>query len=158
MLRISLLRYVEVIDKSRKNGKRLKRYHNILIQLKGIGSPGNRPKLFSIGPEANRIRTVSGKKHHGIGMVLQQLFQPFNPALHLGRGVAGNINQQNGFRCLSAGRLHLIVNSPDILIIKVLERQQCLPVVRIQGKEFRKLQYHPACLIHIRPEKLQAKG
>ncbi len=157
-LRIPLFLDIEVIDKAGEFSQCVERNNDILVQLERVCSPGNGTELFPVGPVQFGLLGIAGNEKQGVGMAFQQFFNLFHAILHRFRIMTGNIDQQNGFRHTCPGRLDLVFNRLDVLVVEMLEGKQRLAVVLGKRENTRQFDDDLAGFVHVRPEKLEAEG
>ena len=157
-LGVALLFDVHAIDEARELGQRIQGDDDVLVHLEGVGAAGDGAELLAVGPEALGLGGVAGDEDQRVGMLLEQGADAFHAALGLLGGVAGNVDQQRGLGGFGARSFHLVVDGANVLVVEVLQRQQCLGAVGGQGEDARELEDDAAGLVEIRAEELQAEG
>ena len=133
-LRVALLFDVHAIDEAGEFCQRIQGDDDVLVHLECVGSAGDGAEFLAVGPEALGLGGVIGDEDQRVGMMFEQGAHAFHAALGLLGGVAGDVDQQRGLGGFGARSFYLVVDGADVLVVKVLERQQCLGAVGGKGK------------------------
>ena len=158
-LRRPFLPQIDPVHEAGELRQRLQRDDDVLVELEGVGPPGDGAQALAVGPEAPRLVRVPGLEAHGVGEVVQH--RPKPGGAHLGRFFrgAGHIDDHHRLGRIGPGGLHLVADGPHVLVVEMLQGQQGARLGRrLEGEGPGDLQDGLAGLVQVGAEELQAQG
>ena len=148
---------VFTVHKACKIGQRVYGEDDILVELKGVGAPGNGPQLFTVPPEPLCLLLAGGGGESGLVKIFQNCFKGLLPRLNLSLVLPHHVNEEHGFEAALSCSLGLVVDGFDVLFVKMFQGDEGGirgPLVEVFGDDAD----HLACFPHVPAEELQHKG
>ena len=153
---VQVLGQVALVHEAGELGQGGERQDDVLVQLEGVGAGGDGTQPLAVAPEPLGLVRIAGDEDLGVGVAGHERDQPCLAAQDLLGGVGHHVDEQHRLGRFAARGLELVVDRPDVLLVEVLQRHQRL--FALVDELLGDLHDHPAGLVHVRAEELQAAG